>query len=66
MAKPKRPTKEQVIAARAQSGLSAAKAAEVICVTGRQWQKYEAGQARMHPILWRWFCLQFDLIEEKP
>lgn len=66
MPKPKSPTAEQVKAARLQSGLSAEKAAAVIMVSGRQWQKYEAGKAKMHPILWRWFCLKFDLIEEQP
>lgn len=60
------PTPDQVKAARARAGLSADKAAEVIEVSGRQWQKYEAGQAKMHPILFRYFCIKFDLIEVRP
>lgn len=59
------PTAEQVKAARARSGLSAAKAAAVICLSGRQWQKYEAGEAKMNPILWLHFCTKFDMIEVK-
>lgn len=60
------PTPEQVKAARARAGLSSDKAAQVIEVSGRQWQKYEAGDARMNPVLFRYFCIVYNMVEVKP
>ena len=53
-----KPTKGQVIAARAASGLSGQKASELIGQESRAWRKYEAGDSEMHPASWELFLLK--------
>ena len=60
------PTPAEVLSARQKADLSQEEAAEVVMLTKRQWQKYEAGQAQMHPIIFRYFCIVKNLIEVKP
>lgn len=60
-----KPTKGQVIAARAASGLSGQKASELIGQEGRAWRKYEAGDSEMHPASWELFLLKTGQHPEK-
>ena len=66
MKRPPSPTAAEVVSARRKAGLTQEQAADVVCLTSRQWQKYEKGTARMHPILFRYFCIIHNLIEVKP
>lgn len=66
MKRSKPPTPDQVLSARTKANLTQPEAAEVIEVSKRQWQKYEAGAANMHPVLFRYFCIVHNLIEVKP
>lgn len=53
--RPPSPTADQVRAARAAAGLSAAAAARLIYMDGRTWRYYEAGTREMHPAVWHTF-----------
>jgi len=46
------PTPDEVHAWRNAIGLSASKAAALVHTTGRNWQKWEAGDSVMHPAFW--------------
>lgn len=51
------PTVDEIKRARRNALLSAREAGELLAMTGRQWQKYEAGQASINPALWLQFCI---------
>lgn len=46
------PSSAQIRKAREAAGLSQTAAAELLCVTLRTWQNWEAGSHRMRPVLW--------------
>lgn len=52
------PKKEEVRRARGNADLTADAAGELVCVSGRQWRKYESGEAGMNPSLWLHFCIR--------
>ena len=52
------PTPEEIRAARERAGLTQAQAAALVHSTLRAWQRYEAGERRMHPALWELFLLK--------
>lgn len=52
------PTPESIRAARERAGLTQAQAAALVHSTLRAWQRYEAGERRMHPALWELFLLK--------
>jgi transcriptional regulator with XRE-family HTH domain len=62
MQRPEVPTKEQIREARLAAGLSQSKAAELVCVGTRAWQRWEYGERRMSPGTWLLF--QMRLREE--
>lgn len=46
------PKAAQIRTARESAGLSQTRSAEIVYVTLRTWQNWEAGKTKMHPILW--------------
>lgn len=57
----KSPTPKQIKDLREESGLTQTEAAEMICSAPRSWQQWEAGDRRMLPGLWDYFCLLIDM-----
>lgn len=55
---PDPPTPQQVKAAREAAGLTQTAAATLIYSTCRAWQKWEGGEARMHPGMFELFELK--------
>lgn len=51
----KRPTATQVRAARTRAGLTQSAAADLVHVTVRNWQQWEAGERKMSAGLWELF-----------
>ena len=60
------PTREEIRAARADSGLTQTAAAQLIYSTLRTWQDWEAGIASMHPGLWELFEAKRPQPKPKP
>ncbi|MEI2416239.1 helix-turn-helix transcriptional regulator [Orrella sp. JC864] len=54
------PTPEQVRAARDAAGHTQTEAARTIGLTLVAWQRYEAGERRMHPTYWDAYLLRTD------
>lgn len=52
------PTPAEISAAREFVGLTQQEAAELLHISLRAWQRYEAGERRMHPALWELFRLK--------
>jgi DNA-binding transcriptional regulator YiaG len=52
------PDPTTIRAARAQAGLTQEAAAALVYSTERAWQKWEAGDARMHPAMFELFSLK--------
>lgn len=52
------PTKDQIKQARESAGLTQTQAAHLIHYTLRAWQRFEAGERKMHPALWELFCIK--------
>ncbi|MDR3352761.1 MAG: helix-turn-helix domain-containing protein [Zoogloeaceae bacterium] len=52
------PTPQQIREARQQAGLSQEAAADLVCVSRRAWQFWEAGQRSMSETTWELFCLK--------
>ena len=52
------PTPAEISAAREFLGLTQQEAADLLHITTRAWQRYEAGERRMHPALWELFCIK--------
>jgi len=46
------PRPHEVIAARAARGLTQAASAQIVHCSLNSWQKWEAGERRMHPAMW--------------
>jgi len=49
------PRPEEIIALRAQLGLTQTQAGKVIHASLKAWQQWEAGDRRMHPAFWELF-----------
>ena len=49
------PTKEQIRSARTSAGLTQTQAASLVYASLNGWQKWEAGDRRMHPALFELF-----------
>lgn len=49
------PTPEQIRAARESAGLTQSQASALVHAGLRAWQKWEAGERRMHPAFWDLF-----------
>lgn len=49
------PTLKQIKQARLDSGLTQSQAAEMVHSNLRSWQKWEAGDRKMHPAMWELF-----------
>lgn len=56
------PTHEEIRAARERAGLTQAQAAALVHSTLRAWQRYEAGERRMHPAMWELFRLKTGML----
>jgi DNA-binding transcriptional regulator YiaG len=52
------PTPEEIVTARSDSNLTQTQAAEVVYCTLNAWQKWEAGERRMHPAIWELFRIK--------
>lgn len=52
------PTKEEVCAARAATGLSQTAAGALVHSSLRAWQDWESGERRMHPATWELFRIK--------
>ena len=52
------PTPAEISAARENLGLTQQEAAALLHISLRAWQRYEAGERRMHPALWELFLLK--------
>jgi len=52
------PTPDQVRAHRLAHGHTQAQAAELVHTNARTWQKYEAGENRMHPAMWELYRIK--------
>lgn len=52
------PTPQEVLEARTRAKLTQPQAADVVYVTRRTWQNYEAGSCPMHPGLWELFNIK--------
>lgn len=52
------PDPAAIRAARDSAGLTQASAAALVYSTERAWQKWEAGDARMHPAVFELFCIK--------
>lgn len=52
------PTPEQLIAAREAAGLTESQAALLVLTNLRSWQKWEAGESKMHPGLFELFRIK--------
>jgi DNA-binding transcriptional regulator YiaG len=55
------PTPEQVKQARVKAGLTQQKAADLINCGIRSWQKWEAGDRKMHPAMWELFLIKTEV-----
>ena len=55
------PTPAEISAAREFIGLTQQEAADLLYLTLRAWQRYEAGERRMHPALWELFRIKAGL-----
>ena len=55
------PTPAEVRAARELTGLTQTAAASLVYSTCRAWQKWESGEARMHPAMFELFALKMGL-----
>lgn len=51
-------TPEEIKRVRLASGLTQTQAAELVHVTLRSWQRYEAGEKRIHPAMWELFLIK--------
>ena len=56
------PTPNQVKAAREAAALTQTEAAKLVYSTCRAWQKWEGGDARMHPAIFELFRLKTQVI----
>lgn len=52
------PKPADILAARIAAGLTQAAAAKSVHVSTNAWQKWEAGERRMHPAMWELFNLK--------
>jgi len=52
------PTPAEISAARMRCGLTQSQAAALLLISLRAWQRYEAGERRMHPAMWELFCIE--------
>lgn len=60
------PALEDIKAAREAAGLTQTAAATLVHSTCRSWQKWEAGDRRMHPAMWELFRIKSALIVRIP
>ena len=51
-------TPESIKRVRLAAGLTQTQAAELVHVTLRSWQRYEAGEKRIHPAMWELFLIK--------
>lgn len=51
-------TPEEIKRVRLAAGLTQTQAAELVHVTLRSWQRYEAGEKRIHPAMWELFLIK--------
>ena len=54
------PLTESIKEARENAGLTQTAAAALVYSTCRAWQKWEAGDARMHPAIFELFCIKTE------
>lgn len=52
------PTPKEITEARVKAGLTQTEAGELVYSTWRTWQRWEAGDRRMHPAFWELFRLK--------
>lgn len=55
------PTPEAIRAAREHTGMTQTEAGAVVYAPCRKWQRWEAGDAAMHPAFWELFRLKTDI-----
>lgn len=54
------PTPDAIRAAREAAGLTQASAAALVYVGLRTWNRWEAGQAAMHPAIWELYMIKIS------
>jgi len=59
------PSPKDILEARKSRGLTQTKAANLVCVSLRTWQQWEAGDRRMSAGLWELFCMKVADKEQK-
>ena len=52
------PSSQDIRETRQAAGLTQAQAGALTCTSGRQWQKWEYGEHKMHPGLWELFLIK--------
>lgn len=56
----KTPEPEEIKATRLNAGLTQTQSAKMIYITMRAWQRFEAGDRKMHPAFWDLFNLKIN------
>jgi len=50
------PTQQQIRELREKHGITQQYAADIAESSLRTWAAWEAGESKMHPAIWKWFC----------